>query len=76
MKHRVLFLLAVFMIWGVVGNVNAAVSEPGGSTGTTTGGLAAVSYVNTITNALKNTLTASIDAKENASNKTTTISSS
>lgn len=76
MKHRVLFLLAVFMIWGVVGNVNAAVSEPGGSTSTTTVGLAAVSYVNTITNALKNTLTASIDAKENASNKTTTISSS
>lgn len=48
MKHRVLFLLAVFMIWGVVGNVNAAVPEAGGSTSTTTGGLAAVSYVNTI----------------------------
>ena len=78
MKHRVLFLLAVFMIWGVVGNVNAAVSEPepGSSTSTTTGGLAAVSYVKTITNALKTTLTASIDAKEDASNKTTTISSS
>lgn len=75
MKHRVLFLLAVFMIWGVVGNVNAAVSEPGGGS-TTTGGLAAVSYVKTITNALKTTLTASIDAKEDASNKTTTISSS
>lgn len=76
MKHRVLFLLAVFMMWGVVGNVNAAVPEAGGSTSTTTGGLAAVSYVNTITNALKTTLTASIDAKENAFNKTTTISSS
>lgn len=90
MKHRVLFLLAVFMIWGVVGNVNAAVpnvsvndngssttgGSTGGSTSTTTVGLAAVSYVNTITNALKTTLTASIDAKENASNKTTTISSS
>lgn len=76
MKHRVLFLLAVFIIWGVVGNVNAAVPEAGGGTSTTTVGLAAVSYVNTITNALKTTLTASIDAKENASNKTTTISSS
>lgn len=78
MKHRVLFLLAVFIIWGVVGNVNAAVSEPepGGGTSTTTVGLTTVSYVNTITNALKTTLTASIDAKENASNKTTTISSS
>lgn len=76
MKHCLLFLLAVFVIWGVVGNVNAAVSEPGGSTSTTTGGLAAVSYVKTITNALKTTLTASIDTKENASNKTTTISSS
>lgn len=73
MKHRVLFLLAVFMIWGVVGDVNAAVAEPGAST---SGGLAAVSYVKTITNALKTTLTASIDTKENASNKTTTISSS
>ncbi len=90
MKHRVLFLLAVFIIWGVVGNVNAAVpnvsvndngssttgGSTGGSTSTTTVGLAAVSYVNTITNALKTTLTASIDAKENASNKTTIISSS
>lgn len=77
MKHRVLFLLAVFMIWGVVGNVNAApYQSPAAFTLPTTGGLAAVSYVNTITNALKNTLTASIDAKENASNKTTTISSS
>lgn len=73
MKHRLLFLLAVFMIWGVVGDVNAAVAEPGTST---SGGLAAVSYVKTITNALKTTLTASIDAKEDASNKTTTISSS
>lgn len=43
MKHRVLFLLAVFMILGVVGDVNAAVpnvsvndngsSTTGGSTG-------------------------------------------
>lgn len=52
---------------------NAAVAEPGTPD---SGGLAAVSYVKTITNALKTTLTASIDAKEDASNKTTTISSS
>lgn len=76
MKHRWLFLLVVFIIWGVVGNVNAAVPEVGDNTSTTTGGLAAVSYVKTITDALKTSLTASIDAKENASNKTTTISSS
>ena len=76
MKHRLLFLLAVFMIWGVAGMANAAVPEAGGSTSTTTVGLTTVSYVNTITNALKTTLTASIDAKENASNKTTIISSS
>lgn len=73
MKHRLLFLLAVFVIWGVAGTANAAVAEPGTST---SGGIAGVNYVKTITNALKTTLTASIDAKEDASNKTTTISSS
>ncbi|MDO5012745.1 MAG: hypothetical protein Q4E56_04510 [Pseudomonadota bacterium] len=53
---------------------NAAV--PDATDSSTTGGIAAISYVERITDALKTTLTTSIDAKEDASNKTTTISSS
>lgn len=73
MNRNALILLSFFLVGGVAGMANAAVAEPGTPD---SGGLAAVSYVKTITNALKTTLTASIDAKEDASNKTTTISSS
>lgn len=74
MNRNALILLSFFLAGGgVAGMANAAVAEPGTST---SGGIAGVNYVKTITNSLKTTLTASIDAKEDASNKTTSISSS
>lgn len=77
MNRNALILLSFFLAGGgIAGMANAAVPDASGSTSTTTGGIAGVNYVKTITNALKTTLTASIDAKEDASNKTTTISSS
>lgn len=75
MNRNALILLPFFLAGGgVVGMANAAV--PDATDSSTTGGIAAISYVERITDALKTTLTTTINTKEDASNKTTTISSS
>ena len=75
MNRNALILVSFFLGgWGVAGMANAAV--PDATDSSTTGGIAAISYVQRITDTLKTTMTTSIDAKEDVSNKITTVSSS